>query len=43
MKVAAINSGSSSIKYEVFDASDFFVLSSGLLGLAGDCRYSRQK
>ena len=36
MKVAVINSGSSSVKYEVFDASGFSVLSSGLLERIGE-------
>jgi len=35
MKVAVINSGHLSVKYEVFDASDFSVLSSGLLERIG--------
>lgn len=36
MKVLVINSGSSSIKYEVFEASNFNVLSSGLLERIGE-------
>ncbi len=36
MKVVVINSGSSSVKYEVFDASGFSVLSSGLLERIGE-------
>jgi acetate kinase len=36
MKVAAINSGSSFVKYEVFDASDFSVLSFVLLERIGE-------
>jgi acetate kinase len=36
MNVAVINSGSSSVKYEVFEASDFTVLSSGLLERIGE-------
>ncbi len=36
MKVAVINSGSSSVEYEVFDASDFSVLSSGLQERIGE-------
>jgi acetate kinase len=36
MKVAVINSGSSSVKYEVFESSDFSVLSSGLLERIGE-------
>jgi acetate kinase len=36
MKVVVINSGSSSVKYEVFEASDFSVLSSGLLERIGE-------
>jgi acetate kinase len=35
MKVAVINSGSSSIKYEVFDAGDFSMLASGLIEKIG--------
>jgi acetate kinase len=35
MKVVVINSGSSSVKYEVFETSDFSVLSSGLLERIG--------
>jgi acetate kinase len=36
MKVVVINSGSSSVKYEVFEAFDFSVLSSGLLERIGE-------
>ncbi|HVP78884.1 MAG TPA: acetate kinase [Thermodesulfobacteriota bacterium] len=36
MKVVVINSGSSSVKYEVFESSDFSVLSSGLLERIGE-------
>jgi acetate kinase len=36
MKVVVINSGSSSVKYEVFETSDFSVLSSGLLERIGE-------
>ncbi len=36
MKVVVINSGSSSIKYEVFESSDFSALSSGLLERIGE-------
>jgi acetate kinase len=36
MKVVVINSGSSSVKYEVFEASDFSALSSGLLEKIGE-------
>jgi len=36
MKVVVINSGSSSVKYEVFEDSDFSVLSSGLLERIGE-------
>ena len=36
MKVAVINSGSSSVKHEVFDAPDFSVLSSGFLKRIGE-------
>jgi acetate kinase len=36
MKVVVINSGSSSIKYELFETSDFSVLSSGLLERIGE-------
>ncbi len=36
MKVMVINSGSSSVKYEVFEASNFSVLSSGLLERIGE-------
>jgi len=36
MNVAVINSGSSSVKYEVFDASYFSALSSGLLERIGE-------
>ena len=36
MKVMVINSGSSSVKYEVFEASDFSVVSSGLLERIGE-------
>jgi acetate kinase len=36
MKVAVINSGSSSVKYEVFESSDFSALSSGLLERIGE-------
>ena len=36
MKVLVINSGSSSIKYEVFEASDLSILSSGLLERIGE-------
>ena len=36
MKVMVINSGSSSVKYETFDASDFSVHSSGLLERIGE-------
>jgi acetate kinase len=36
MKVVVINSGSSSVKYEVFERSDFSVLSSGLLERIGE-------
>jgi len=36
MKVLVINSGSSSVKYEVFEGSDFTVLSSGLLERIGE-------
>jgi acetate kinase len=36
MKVVVINSGSSSVKYEVFEASDFSILSSGLLERIGE-------
>jgi acetate kinase len=36
MKVMVINSGSSSVKYEVFEASDFSVVSSGLLDRIGE-------
>ncbi len=36
MKVVVINSGSSPVKYEVFEASDFSVLSSGLLERIGE-------
>jgi acetate kinase len=36
MKVVVINSGSSSVKYEAFESSDFSVLSSGLLERIGE-------
>jgi acetate kinase len=36
MKVVVINSGSSSVKYEIFESSDFSVLSSGLLERIGE-------
>jgi acetate kinase len=36
MKVVVVNSGSSSVKYEVFESSDFSVLSSGLLERIGE-------
>ena len=36
MKVVVINSGSSSVKYESFEASDFSILSSGLLERIGE-------
>jgi acetate kinase len=36
MKVVVINSGSSSVKYEVFESSDLSVLSSGLLERIGE-------
>lgn len=36
MKVVVINSGSSSVKYEVFEASDFSIASSGLLERIGE-------
>jgi acetate kinase len=36
MKVVVINSGSSSVKYEVFESTDFTVLSSGLLERIGE-------
>jgi acetate kinase len=36
MKVVVINSGSSSVKYEVFETSNFSVLSSGLLERIGE-------
>jgi len=36
MKVVVINSGSSSVKYESFEASDFAILSSGLLERIGE-------
>jgi acetate kinase len=36
MKVVVINSGSSSVKYEVFESSNFSVLSSGLLERIGE-------
>jgi len=36
MKVVVINSGSSSVKYELFESSDFSVLSSGLLERIGE-------
>ncbi len=36
MKVVVINSGSSSVKYELFESSDFSVLSSGLLEQIGE-------
>ena len=36
MKLLVINSGSSSVKYEVFESSDFSVLSSGLLERIGE-------
>lgn len=36
MKVVVINSGSSSVKYEVFESSDFTALSSGLLERIGE-------
>jgi acetate kinase len=36
MMVVVINSGSSSVKYEVFEASDFSILSSGLLERIGE-------
>jgi acetate kinase len=36
MKVVVINSGSSSVKYEVFESSDFSVLSSGSLERIGE-------
>jgi acetate kinase len=36
MKVVVINSGSSSVKYEVFESSDFSVLSSGALERIGE-------
>jgi len=36
MKVVVVNSGSSSVKYEVFDSTDFSVLSSGLLERIGE-------
>jgi acetate kinase len=36
MKVVVINSGSSSVKYEVFETSDFSVVSSGLLERIGE-------
>jgi acetate kinase len=36
MKVVVINSGSSSVKYQVFESSDFSVLSSGLLERIGE-------
>jgi acetate kinase len=36
MKVVVINSGSSSVKYEVFESSDFSVVSSGLLERIGE-------
>ena len=36
MKVVVINSGSSSVKYEVFESSDFSVLSSGVLERIGE-------
>jgi acetate kinase len=36
MMVVVINSGSSSVKYEVFEATDFSVLSSGLLERIGE-------
>ncbi len=47
MKVAVINSGSSSIKYEVFDAGDFSMLAAGLIekigGADGRLRQRRLK
>jgi acetate kinase len=36
VKVVVINSGSSSVKYQVFESSDFAVLSSGLLERIGE-------
>jgi acetate kinase len=36
MKVVVINSGSSSVKYELFESADFSVLSSGLLERIGE-------
>jgi acetate kinase len=36
MKVAVVNSGSSSVKYQIFESSDFSVLSSGLLERIGE-------
>ncbi len=39
MKILVINSGSSSLKYKVFDMTDESVLASGLvekIGIAGD-------
>lgn len=44
MMVVVINSGSSSVKYEVFETSDFPVLSSGLLepSLVGTRKESRR-
>jgi acetate kinase len=36
MKVVVINSGSSSVKYQIFQSSDFSVLSSGLLERIGE-------
>lgn len=36
MKLVVINSGSSSVKYEVFESADFSVLSSGLLERIGE-------
>ncbi len=36
MKVVVVNSGSSSVKYQVFEISDFSILSSGLLERIGE-------
>ncbi len=47
MKIAVINSGSSSIKYEVFDARDFSMVATGLIeqigGVAGRLKQRRLK
>jgi acetate kinase len=47
MKVAVINCGSSSIKYEVFDAGDLTMLATGLVekigGADGRIRQRRRK